>query len=116
MNHGLPIDEDLASTAERLEALGHPVRLAVYRSLVRAAPTGRPVGKLQKILAIPRSTLSFHLRRLIAVRLVIQQRQGTTLICHADLKVMNRTLGFLLRECCQDQGLAARQPGSSRFT
>jgi DNA-binding transcriptional ArsR family regulator len=113
MSDGLPGDEDLSRTAERLEALGHPVRLAVYRSLVRAAPGGRPVGELQTILAIPRSTLSFHLRRLIDVRLVIQERQSTTLFCHADLKVMNETLGFLLRECCQDQAGATLPPTKS---
>lgn len=88
--------------AERLEALGRPVRLELYRALVRAAPHGRAVGELQARLGIPRSTLSFHLRRLIEVGLVSQERQGTSLICHADLGAMDATLGFLLRECCRD--------------
>lgn len=103
MSNAMPSEDDFTRTAERLEALGHPVRLAVYRSLVRAAPEGRSVGELQEILAIPRSTLSFHLHRLIEVHLLTQKRQGTTLICHADLAVMDATLGFLLRECCQDR-------------
>lgn len=103
MSRAVARDDDFTRTAERLEALGHPVRLAAYRSLVRAAPAGRSVGELQEILTIPRSTLSFHLRRLIEVRLLTQERQGTTLICHADLAVMDATLGFLLRECCQDR-------------
>lgn len=93
---------DLTLTAQRLEALGHPVRLQLYRTLVRAAPAGSAVGTLQSRLGIPRSTLSFHLHRLVEVGLVTQQRRGTTLICHADLQAMDRTLGFLLRECCQD--------------
>lgn len=95
-------EADLLQTARRLEALGRPVRLEIYRSLVRAAPGGRCVGELQQQLNIPRSTLSFHLRRLIEVGLLTQERQGTTLICHADLAVMDTTLGFLLRECCRD--------------
>jgi DNA-binding transcriptional ArsR family regulator len=59
------------------------------------------------MLQIPRSTLSFHLRRLVEVGLVEQERRGTTLICHADPGVMDATLGFLLRECCRD-GQAVR--------
>ncbi|MDP1628487.1 helix-turn-helix transcriptional regulator [Parvibaculum sp.] len=98
---------DLDRTAQCLEALGQPVRLAVYRSLVRAGPEGRSVGELQEMLEIPRSTLSFHLRRLIEVGLVVQERHGTTLICHADMRVMDATLGFLMRECCADR----RRPG-----
>lgn len=92
----------LERTAERLEALGRPVRLGVYRALVRAAPAGLAVGDLQALLEIPRSTLSFHLRRLIKVGLVSQERQGTTLICRADVTAMEDTLGFLQRECCAD--------------
>ncbi|MDO8838036.1 MAG: helix-turn-helix domain-containing protein [Parvibaculum sp.] len=92
----------LAQTARRLEALGQPVRLGVYRALVRAGPQGRSVGALQEMLAIPRSTLSFHLRRLIETGLVIQERRGTTLICRADCATMDATLGFLARECCAD--------------
>lgn len=96
--------DSLDRTARCLEALGQPVRLSIYRALVRAVPTGRSVGELQEMLAIPRSTLSFHLRRLIEVGLVAQQRHGTTLICHADLTAMDETLGFLARECCADGG------------
>lgn len=91
---------DLDRTAACLEALGQPVRLAVYRALVRAGPQGRSVGEVQEAIGIPRSTLSFHLRRLIEVGLVVQERQGTTLLCHADYAAMDETLGFLMRECC----------------
>ncbi len=93
---------NLERTARCLEALGQPVRLGVYRALVRAGPEGRSVGELQEAIGIPRSTLSFHLRRLIEVGLVLQERHGTTLICRADCAVMDATLGFLLRECCAD--------------
>lgn len=95
---------DLGRIAACLEALGQPVRLAVYRALVRAGLEGRSVGALQDAIGIPRSTLSFHLRRLIEAGLVVQRRQGTTLICHADMAAMDRTLGFLMRECCADRG------------
>ena len=88
--------------AARLEALGNPTRLAVYRILVRAGPDGAPVGAVQARTQVPRSTLSHHLHRLIAVGLVTQDRRGTTLICRAETDAMRETLGFLLDECCAD--------------
>lgn len=93
--------------ARRLEALGKPVRLSIFRLLVRAGAQGRTVGQIQETLDIPSSTLSFHIRRLVDVGLVTQERAGTTLICHADDAVMDSTLGFLLRECCQDESIDA---------
>ncbi len=98
---------DLAVVARRLEALGKPVRLSIFRLLVRAGADGRTVGQIQQALDIPSSTLSFHIRRLVEVGLVNQERAGTTLICHADDAVMDSTLGFLLRECCQDEATEA---------
>lgn len=89
--------------AARLEALGNPTRLEVYRQLVRAGEDGLAVGEVQARTGVPRSTLSHHLHKLIAVELVSQERQGTTLICRANYAVMHATLGFLERECCVDE-------------
>jgi len=95
---------EIDQVAKRLEALGNPTRLSVYRMLVRAGTEGRPVGDLQQRLGIPASTLSHHLHRLIAVGLVVQERQSTTLICRANYAAMDETLGFLTEECCMDAG------------
>lgn len=88
--------------AKRLEALGNPTRLSIYRALVRAGMNGLAVGGLQERLAVPASTLSHHLRTLVAVDLVTQERQGTTLICRANFAVMSGLVGFLVRECCAE--------------
>jgi ArsR family transcriptional regulator len=93
---------DLEQTAARLEALGSPTRLECYRLLVRAGEDGLPVGEIQRRTDVPRSTLSHHLHRLIGVGLVTQERQATTLICRANYRAMNETLGFLSAECCAD--------------
>lgn len=90
--------------AARLEALGNETRLEVYRILVRAGRDGLPVGELQRRTGSARSTLSHHLHKLIAVGLVYQERDGTTLHCHASYGAMDETLGFLSRECCADAG------------
>ena len=92
--------------AEQLEALGNTTRLQVYRALVRAGEPGLPVGRLQDRIGIAASTLSHHLHRLILTGLVRQERQGTTLICHANYKAMDALLGFLADECCADVAAA----------
>ena len=92
--------------ASRLEALGNPTRLRIYRALVRAGEPGLPVGKLQSRLAIPASTLSHHLKTLLVVGLVTQERDGTTLICRTNYPVMRGLVDFLVAECCSEAGCA----------
>ena len=92
----------LERAAEQLEALGNPTRLHLYRILVRAGDGGLAVGALQGRLAIPGSTLSHHLKRLVDTGLVTQERQATTLICRAHYSGMQRLIGYLADECCAD--------------
>lgn len=86
--------------AARLEALGNPTRLRIYRTLVRAGGAGSSVGKLQSKLDLAASTLSHHLKSLVAVGLVVQERHATTLICRANYEVMRGIVDFLVDECC----------------
>jgi ArsR family transcriptional regulator len=88
--------------AARLEALGNPTRLQIYRALVRAGDAGLPVGKLQSKLGLAASTLSHHLKSLIIVGLISQERQTTTLICGANYDVMRTLVDFLVAECCTE--------------
>lgn len=92
--------------AARLEALGNPTRLKIYRMLVRAGEPGLSVGKLQSRLAIPASTLSHHLKTLIIVGLVGQERDATTLICRANYQMMRGLVDFLVAECCAEADCA----------
>lgn len=93
--------------ASRLEALGNPTRLRIYRALVRAGEPGMSVGKLQGRLSIPASTLSHHLKTLIITGLITQQRDSTTLICRANYSVMRGLVGFLVAECCTESDCAS---------
>lgn len=88
--------------AARLEALGNPTRLQIYRTLMRAGDAGMAVGKLQARLDLAASTLSHHLKSLLTVGLVTQERQTTTLICRTDYDVMRGLVDFLVAECCAD--------------
>jgi DNA-binding transcriptional ArsR family regulator len=89
--------------AARLEALGNPTRLKIYRALVRAGHAGMPVGRLQERLKIPASTLSHHVKALVSVGLISQLREGTTLVCHAEYATMQALVDFLVAECCAEE-------------
>ena len=92
----------LDDAAVRLEALGNPTRLKIYRALVRAGEEGLPVGRLQEKLDVAASTLSHHLKALIAVGLVTQMREGTTLICHTNYNMMRGLIEYMAEECCAE--------------
>jgi len=93
--------------ASRLEALGNTTRLRIYRTLVRAGEPGLSVGKLQSRLSVPASTLSHHLKTLIIVGLITQEREATTLICRANYPVMRELVEFLVAECCTEADCAS---------
>jgi ArsR family transcriptional regulator, arsenate/arsenite/antimonite-responsive transcriptional repressor len=91
--------------AAHLEALGNPTRLKIYRALIRAGDQGMPVGRLQAKLDVAGSTLSHHLKTLMGVGLITQQRSGATLVCRANYDLMRSLVAFLVDECCvESQG------------
>lgn len=105
----------LEITAKRLAELGHPTRLGIFRLLVQSGPAGLPVGDIQQRLAIPASTLSHHLARLMQADLVTQERDKNSLYCKPQFDVVQETLAFLLKECCQgSDALAAAGSGSEK--
>jgi DNA-binding transcriptional ArsR family regulator len=88
--------------AARLEALGNPTRLKIFRILVRAGNSGLPVGQLQERLGIAASTLTHHVQKLMAVGLLSQERRSTVLICRANYPMMRGLVDALVSECCAD--------------
>ena len=104
----LHVSAELQPVAKALEALGNETRLAVFTLLIPAGRSGLAVGEIQERLAIPASTLSHHISRLIQVDLVEQERQGRKLICRANYRRMEDVLSFLTRNCCVADGAAPR--------
>ncbi|MEM0990182.1 MAG: metalloregulator ArsR/SmtB family transcription factor [Pseudomonadota bacterium] len=94
----------LEKAATGLEAIGSPVRLEVYRLLVRAGPNGLPVGRIQERMGIPGSTLSHHLKYLETAEMIVRRREGTTHYCTANYLVMQDLIDFLTEECCVESG------------
>ncbi len=97
------------SAAAMLSALGSPVRLRVFRALVRAGDDGLNVTELQREVGIPPSTLAHHLSTLVEAGLVAQQRRGRELICTAHYAQLRRLGDYLVAECCTGARGAGRR-------
>jgi ArsR family transcriptional regulator, arsenate/arsenite/antimonite-responsive transcriptional repressor len=89
-----------------LAALAQPVRLRIFRALVVAGPQGLTPGDLCVQLAVPATTLSFHLKELMHAELISQERDGRHLIYRAAFEHMDGLLGYLTEHCCQGQPCA----------
>lgn len=94
---------DITRATNAMDALGAPVRLSIYRTLVRAGEQGMNMGKIQQKTGIPRSTLVHHVHTLIDGGLVSTQKSGASLICRADYGAMNALVSYLSDECCVDE-------------
>ena len=94
---------NLEIIAKALKELGHPTRLSIYRSVVRAGHQGIAVGGLQEKLDIPGSTLSHHISSLVSAGLISQRRESRTLYCIAEYEKLQAVIGFLQDECCSDE-------------
>ncbi len=90
-------DEQLAKC---LAELGNITRLKIFKLLVKAGEEGMPVGSIQEKLAVPGSTLSHHITKLVSADLLIQKREGRILHCIANFSVLNTVVGQLQDQCC----------------
>src|SRR3990167_5778146 len=83
-----------------LSALGHEGRLAIYRLLVKAGPTGVAGGEIARTLAVLPNSLSANLNVLSHAGLIVSRREGRSIIYSADYGAMSGLLGFLMEDCC----------------
>jgi len=60
--------------SETLKALAHPARLKIVSGLLKDECN---VGQIQKVLRLPQSTISQHLRILKSVGIIKGRREGT---------------------------------------
>lgn len=83
-----------------LAALAQESRLAVFRLLVQAGPQGLAASKIAEELAIPASSLSFHLKELTRAELIVPTQEGRFIFYATNFAVMNQLLSFLTDNCC----------------
>jgi len=92
---------EMTSASERLAALGHETRLAIFRLLVQSGAEGVNAGLIGEKLEIPGPTLSFHLAHLTRVGLIKAKQESRFIFYAADYGTMDELLAFLTENCCQ---------------
>ena len=96
-----------------LGALAHDTRLQVHRLLVRAGDNGLSAGAIARKLAMPASSLSFHLAHLQSAGVITQRRLGRSLIYAIDFDSVNGLMAYLQENCCRgfaEDGCAVDAP------
>ena len=94
---------ELVTAAQGFSAMGSESRLQVLQTLVRAGEKGLLVGDIQQRTGIPGSTLAHHLKFLTSADLIVQNRQGRTIVNQANYRHLQALAAFILEECCADQ-------------
>ncbi|MBR8066371.1 helix-turn-helix transcriptional regulator [Burkholderia ambifaria] len=87
-------------TIAALSALAHESRLAVFRALVQAGPSGLAAGQIATLLDVPPSSLSFHLKELAHAQLVTSRQESRFVFYCANFATMNGLVGYLTENCC----------------
>lgn len=99
-----------STAAELFERLSSPLRLELFRLLVRHGRSGLVAGEIAAALAVPPSNLSFHLKGLTQAGLLHVQQEGRFQRYRANLPLMLDMIAFLQSECCVAEGGSCETP------
>lgn len=90
---------------QALAALAQEMRLKIFRLLVPSGAGGLPAGVIAAQMALPASTLSFHLKELTRANLISARQEGRFIHYSANYAAMNALLHFLTENCCNTPAL-----------
>lgn len=85
---------------ERLSAIAHRTRLAVFRLLVKEGADGLPAGEIARLLSIPPTTMSAHLGILARADLIEARRESRLVYYSLKVDGVQDLLEFLVSDCC----------------
>ncbi len=88
------------AAARVFETLSSPIRLQVYRTLVRRGPAGMVAGEIAGALDLPPANLSFHLKAMTQSGLLTVEQEGRFQRYRADLAAMLELVAYITDECC----------------
>ncbi len=91
----------LSEAANALGALAQPTRLEIFRLLVKCGTDGMGAGNISALLKIPKPTLSFHLKELLAAGLINSEREGRSITYRLEVGGIRNLMCFLTDDCCQ---------------
>ncbi len=88
-----------------LAALGHGLRLEIWRLLAPYGPLGLAAGAISAHLEIPPSSLSFHLQQMTQGKVLVQRRSSRQIIYAVNNEVINSLCNFLANQGKPDEPL-----------
>lgn len=104
---------EMKDVVAALSALAQASRLAIFRTLVGAGPSGLPAGRVSELTGIAPSSLSFHLKELSHAGLAASRQDGRFVIYTARYETMEAVLAYLTAHCCSGEPpLPALAPGA----
>lgn len=103
---GLPRAAVTSPKARALAALGHDVRLSIFRLLAKAGADGLRISDIGAHPGLAPSTLARHLSALVDAGPVTQAKQGREVVNRVDFATMKGLASFLTSECCTGVALA----------
>ena len=92
---------EIKQAVNALAALAQESRLEVFRLLVTCGEEGMAAGQIASRLQIAPATMSFHLKELHRAGLILQRRDGRSLIYRLNVEGMRGLLTYLMNDCCQ---------------
>jgi ArsR family transcriptional regulator, arsenate/arsenite/antimonite-responsive transcriptional repressor len=92
---------EIKDAVSSLAALAQDSRLAIFRLLVEAGPSGLAVGVIAESLEIRAATLSFHLKELARADLISARQDGRFIYYSANFPQMAALLVYLTDNCCR---------------
>lgn len=98
------------------EVLTSEVRLSIFRLLVKYAPDGLVAGEISRMLGIPKTNLSFHLKTIVHSGLADMERIGRNTRYRANIPLMRETIAYLTDECCSGNSGQYRMKSESEVS
>jgi DNA-binding transcriptional ArsR family regulator len=95
---------ETTNAVRALAALAQETRLAIFKLLVEAGPTGLAAGEIASTVGVAPTNLSFHLKELAHAGLVRSKQDGRFVFYSAHYAHMNELIGYLTEHCCERDG------------
>lgn len=92
------MDTNTASLA--FAALSQPIRLDVFRLLIKAGRDGMQAGEISAAMGVKQNTMSANLSVLHRAGMIRNQREGRAIRYFADFDGTQGLLRFLMQDCC----------------
>lgn len=91
---------DNKTATQFFECLASPVRLNIFKLLVKQGPSGLVAGEIASLLDVPATNLSFHLKNMTQTGLLSVEQEGRYQRYRAQMNLMLELISFLTHECC----------------